>query len=238
LGRIDLVVAAWPCTDLSGANGDLALGLEGERSALFFHVERILSLILTHNPHCHFLCENVVFSNKFPDAWALINDSLGTPVIFDAALVSFAHRLRAFWSSFFMRSMIPEPRDDMRLQDVLDEDHVPRVALYSDKAPHAKFNVVGRRMTKYVTAVRRWETHNIRDGSGLVRVRGTSRFVRPRVEELERILGFQRGDTLTPGLRMLPKFASDLIRWGVLGNCIDANALTHVFSFLPSLPVF
>ena len=134
--------------------------------------------------------------------------------------------------------MIPEPRDDLRLEDVLDADHMPRVALYSDKAPHARFNVAGRRMSKYVTAVRRWLTHNIEDGSGLVQVRGTSRHVRPRVEELEQILGFQRGDTETPSLRALPRFASDLIRWGVLGNCIDVNALTYIFSFLPSLPVF
>ena len=42
LGRIDLVVAAWPCTDLSEASGDQAQGLDGDRSALFFAVEQIL----------------------------------------------------------------------------------------------------------------------------------------------------------------------------------------------------
>ena len=238
LGRIDLMVAAWPCTDLSSANGDGARGLEGERSALFFHVERILALVFKHNPHCHFLCENVVFRDKFPEAWELINASLGEPVIFDAACVSYAHRLRAYWSSFFMHSMRPEPRDDLRLSHVLHADHYPRKALYTDRAPHALFNVRNQPMAKYVTAVRRWETHNIKDGSGLVRVVGSGAHVRPRVEGLEVILGFEEGDTAAPEIMSYPRYASDVLRWAALGNCIDANALAYIFSFLPLFPIF
>ena len=171
----------------------------------------------------------------------MVTESLGQPVIFDAALVSYAHRLRAFWSSFLMQHMIPRGvlRGDLRLADVLHADHIPREALYSDAPPFACFNVRGQRMEKYVTAVRFWDTHSIRDGSGLVEMRESRGvFVRMRVEELEVVLGFAEGDTAAPEIMALPRFASECIRWGVLGNCIDANALTFVFSHLPDLPVF
>ena len=81
----------------------------------------------------------------------------------------------------------------------------------------------------HVTAVCRWETHNINieDGIGLVRDRRTGRMVMPWVEELEVILGFEVGDTVVPEMVSLPAFASDIVRWGALGNCIDANALTY-----------
>ena len=137
-----------------------------------------------------------------------------------------------------MHSMRPEPRDDLRLSHVLHADHYPRKALYTDRAPHALFNVRNQPMAKYVTAVRRWETHSIKDGSGLVRVVGSGAHVRPRVEELEVILGFEEGDTAAPEIMSYPRYASDVLRWAALGNCIDANALAYIFSFLPLFPIF
>ena len=69
---------------------------------------------------------------------------------------------------------------------------------------------------------------------GLVLDRRTGIPTRPFVEEVERILGYEAGDTFPPELRELPKWQSDRIRLAVLGNVIDVRALTHIFSRLPA----
>ena len=109
--------------------------------------------------------------------------------------------------------------------------------LYTDRFPHARINQAGFRMRRYVTAVRRWDTYSIRDGAGLVELRSSpGTFIRPRPEELELICGFQRGDTLSPMVAALPLWAQSVLRWGVLGNCIDATMLTYLLSRLPVFP--
>jgi hypothetical protein len=238
LGRIDLFSAAWPCTDLSGASRDEARGLDGDRSALFFKVEQVLFWVRKHNPHCEFFCENVVFNEKFPNAWNLVNSSLGPPVVFDAALVSLAHRLRAYWSSFFRKEHVPDLNMSITLSDALHPDHGPIRSLYTDRPPFARCNTAGYPMTRYVTVVRYYETHSIRSGAGLVRDLLTGLPVRPYLEEIEGILGYQPGDTMTEKLARMPQWRSDMTRWGVLGNVIDVRALTHIFTHLPAFPVF
>jgi hypothetical protein len=238
MGRIDLFSSAWPCTDLSGASREEAQGLDGDRSALFFKTEEILAWVRKYNPHCHFFCENVVFSEKFPNAWNLVNHPLGDPVVWDAALISYSHRLRAYWTSFFTQEDVPDLDMGIKLKDVLHADHIPRRAMYTDVHPWAGCNTRGLPMTRYVTVVRAYETHSIREGPGLVLDRELGLQVRPYVEEVERILGYEVGDTLSPDLQEMPKWQSDRIRLAVLGNVIDVRVLTHIFSFLPNQPSF
>ena len=91
-------------------------------------------------------------------------------------------------------------------------------------------------MTRYVTVVRYYETHSIRSGAGLVRDSRTGLHVRPYLEEVEGVLGYEPGDTMTDKLSGLPRWVSDLLRWQVLGNVIDVRPLTHIFAHLPALP--
>ena len=139
---------------------------------------------------------------------------------------------------------IPDLNMDISLAQILDPRHRPRMAQYTDRPPFAQCNVANRRMVRYVTAVRFYETHSIRDGAGLVEIRrpgsfrGPPEYERPSIGELERIMGFNTGDTDAPQLQALHEWARDVLRWGVLGNCIDANVLTYIMGFLPPSPVF
>ena len=138
------------------------------------------------------LFEDVVFDRSHPDAWDLVNGIAGSPLCIDAGRVGWAHRFRAYWSSFLSLADVPEIDFSRGLADVLDVDHRPRRALYTDRFPHARINQAGFRMRRYVTAVRRWDTYSIRDGAGLVELRSSpGTFIRPRPEELELICGFQ-----------------------------------------------
>jgi hypothetical protein len=113
----------------------------------------------------------------------------------DAALVSYLHRWRLYWTSVFRNDMIPQIRDNLHLNQVLDEDHVARTAIYSDTPPYIPANTEGIMMTRYVTVKRARNTQSIRDGTGLVRKRAAitelEAYERPRIQELERILGFK-----------------------------------------------
>jgi DNA-cytosine methyltransferase len=60
LGKIELVVAGFPCTNLSSManiNGD-SRGLEGSKSGLFYDMLNILKWIVEINPTCKFIIEN------------------------------------------------------------------------------------------------------------------------------------------------------------------------------------
>ena len=91
-------------------------------------------------------------------------------------------------------------------------------------------------MTRYVTVVRAYDTHSIRDGPGLVLDRRSGIPTRPFPEEVEQILGYEAGDTLPPTFHALPKWVSDRVRLAALGNVIDVRALTHILSRLPAEP--
>jgi len=60
-----------------------------------------------------------------------------------------------------------ERRDNLHLNQVLDEDHVARTALYSDTPRYIPANTEGITMTRYVTLKRARNTQSIRDGTGL-----------------------------------------------------------------------
>ena len=110
----------------------------------------------------------------------------------DAAPVSYSHRWRLYWTSFFRNDMIPQDRDNLHL----DEDHVARTAIYSDAPPYIPTNTEGIMMSRYVMVKRARNTQSIGDGTGLVRKRAATTeleaYERPRIQELERILGFQQ----------------------------------------------
>ena len=90
-------------------------------------------------------------------------------------------------------------------------------------------------MRRYHTVDRRHHRQSIRDGSGLVAiVNSPGIFERPRLEEIERILGFQAGDTNAPGLQ--PEWSRTTLRWNVLGDCVDVRAIAHILNVLPWSP--
>jgi len=240
LGRIDCLTATWaPPATPPGASREALSHQGGETSAQFLTAELILFWVRRHNPHCQYMCVDSAMEDSSPDAHALVNDSLGEPVIWDAALISPAHCLLAVWSSFFTVRDVPNLRTGISLADALRPDHSPRLALSTDRPPHAPCNVTGHPMQRYVMATRQHERHpSTRDGTGQVQDRGTGEDVRPHAEELEAILGLEEGDTMAMEFRHLTSNQSDAIRRKVLDNAVDVRALTHILSLLPRAPTF
>lgn len=98
-GRVDLVVAGFPCKDLSRArcaHSSERKGLEGSQSGLFYHVVRCLE-------ECEpkqFILENVASMNKAEKQ--KINDILGVDaVMLNSAWFSAQTRKRLFWIKGF-----------------------------------------------------------------------------------------------------------------------------------------
>ena len=86
---------------------------------------------------------------RFQNAWREVCGALGEPLVFDAARVSAAHRLRAYWTSFGdVRP--PKPCTGRDVRDCLESGR-PRVAPYTDKTPMFQANVRGEEMRKFPT---------------------------------------------------------------------------------------
>jgi hypothetical protein len=60
-------------------------------------------------------------------------------------------------------------------------------------------------------------------------------YERPRIQELERILGFHSGDTDAPELQVLPEATRESIRGGALGSGSDARMLANILDALSRL---
>jgi site-specific DNA-cytosine methylase len=104
LGGMDILIGGSPCQDLSAykLNRDDAKGLEGSKSKLFYHYERIFK----HIKPKYFLLENVVMAKEWED---LITEILGVePVLINSTLVSAAERKRLYWTNI---PNISQPED-------------------------------------------------------------------------------------------------------------------------------
>ena len=114
---------------------------------------------------------------------------------------------------------------------------ISKTLLLRLKSKHFSSSIM---MTRYVTVKRARNTQSIRDGTGLVRKRTATTeleaYERPRIQELERILGFKPGDTDAPELQALPEATRERIRGGALGSGSDARLLTNILEALPRLP--
>lgn len=68
LGKIDLLVAGFPCNNLSSANSTSRNGLDGDKSGLFWVMIKILKWIRHNNPELKIIIENnASMSNKWRD---------------------------------------------------------------------------------------------------------------------------------------------------------------------------
>lgn len=127
LPKIDLVFGGSPCQDFSVANME-RLGLEGNKSSLFFEYARLLKEV---NPKW-FLLENVG-SMDSEDALT-ISDTLGVyPVQINSSLVSAQLRDRLYWTNIrgggtnLFGNHIEQPEDKkIFLKDILQSGYTDR----------------------------------------------------------------------------------------------------------------
>lgn len=129
LPKIDLLIGGSPCQDFSNANKN-KLGLQGEKSSLFFEFVRLLNECKPK----YFLLENVSMDDY---SYQFISETLGTyPVNINSELVSAQLRQRSYWTNigpeyfdiFGNRyCMIPQPKDkNIKLKDILESGFTDR----------------------------------------------------------------------------------------------------------------
>ena len=170
-----LVVAGWPCQDLSRAG--TGRGLAGARSGLFTELTRVLAdFASTSREHqLGYIVENVdPRSNLRHDRVNghdadVITAALGEATCVDAAQFgSYAHRYRAFWSNLVLPAHWAKVLFHYRrlphrcVDDILEPGRkAPRVQV-TDRAPHYVCNKIGERMCALPTLMSYPRSYNFR----------------------------------------------------------------------------
>ena len=129
---IDLVLSGSPCQDLSIAGK--RVGINGEKSSLFFVFVEILEHVKSLNPNVKFLQENVGSAAKLDIG--IMSRALGLyPVRINSSLVTAQLRDRYYWTNirtkntmFDVVTDIPEPKDrNIMFKDIITDVLVKRV---------------------------------------------------------------------------------------------------------------
>ncbi len=123
--HVDLISMGSPCQDLSRAS-NTKLGLDGERSGLFFEGVRIIKEALAINPNLKVLVENVRMSKANQDRMSeALSEALGQaiePIAINSSLFSAQNRYRLYFTNLKVGEL-PEDKGIV-LQDILEENYV------------------------------------------------------------------------------------------------------------------
>ena len=223
--EFDLLVAGFPCTDLSIANVENK-GLEGSRSGLLTEAIRIMR---ERNPK-YFVIENVASMKKANKD--LISSLLGVqPILLNAADISCQHRKRLFWANF---PISPLSKVESRFVDILEENYDKKLILSEKAIDYMNRTVKGGRthwqfghhndtwISKSVcltASIWKCVPYNV-----LIDRRNESKIYRKHsVLECERIMGFP--DNWTSGV-------ADTHRYKAIGNAVSIPVIEHIFTCL------
>lgn len=130
LPKIDLFIGGSPCQNFSGANKE-RLGVEGEKSILFFEYVRLLE----ETKPKYFLLENVRMKKEHQD---FISEMMGCqPIVINSELLAPHLRHRLYWTNI---PGIQQPIDKkLKLNDILingySDREKARTLLESDSRP-------------------------------------------------------------------------------------------------------
>lgn len=120
VGKIDLVIGGSPCQNFSMACiKEKRLGLDGEKSKLFYQYLRILEEV---NP-TYFLLENVASMSK-ESKKQLDNYMQVDGVLLDSSLVSGQIRKRYYWSNIQLKNTLQDK--NIQFKDVLEYGYTNR----------------------------------------------------------------------------------------------------------------
>lgn len=132
LGKCDLIVGGFPCTNLSSLahiQGD-SRGLEGNSSKLFYDMLRIITYIYKRNPKVNFVIENNASMSKANRI--LITEKLKTVGLqvfmtkLDAADFGVQTRKRLYWTTFPLTKQIQKLQE---WKDILiDLEHIQPIS--------------------------------------------------------------------------------------------------------------
>lgn len=171
-----LVVAGWPCQDLSAAGK--AAGLQGERSALLHHLVRVIGALqqLQKSLPPAYIIENVPMQFH-PDKRIAMRDfntvvnMIGNPVVLDAAQFgSLAHRVRNFWCNLCTPMQLAAAASQVvrpagrTVHLALEPGRAPVQVRAADKPPRYCCNTPGTPMQAWPTFVAHPHSYSFRPG--------------------------------------------------------------------------
>jgi hypothetical protein len=233
LGRVDLVVAGWPCQGHSQASGH-GQGLHDARSMLFWAVVFLLNWWQANQAEpVAYLLENVhPLSNPTGQRdLQVIRQYVGQEAVVDAAAAgSYAHRLRLIWTNLMPANLLQAAHtyipsfSDRYVDDILEEGRKSMPVKKSDYAPMAVVNEKGKPRMALPTLMATPQSHAFRQqGPGMIRDVLTGQLSEPTANERERAMGFPTGSTAAPGV-------TEEQRRQMLGLAMDCNSLTWMLA--------
>ena len=231
-----LLVAGWPCEDLSPAG--VGRGLQGSRSSAFFDTVSVLATLQgaqqARHTHLAYILENTFMQTERNPAaireadFNAINAVIGQPVVMDAARFgSRAHRLRNFWTNLQAPELLTAVLDAWKrapgilVEDVLDAGRTPLQLSPASRQQPPPFYPCNQSdaVEALPTLVSYPKSRAFRDGRpGVLLDAATQKHVEPNPDERERLLGYSTGTTAAPGL-------TDKHRHHLTGQCMDANTM-------------
>jgi transposase InsO family protein len=241
-----LVVAGWECQDLSPAGN--GAGLFGARSSSIFPLCDMLctlqsiqtsvppAFILENTAMQHNFSHEAVRTRDYPALCAL----LGQPVVLDAAQFgSYAHLLRNFWSNLapaehvHAAALYARRAPGRLVSSIMDPGRVPAPVLETDRLPFYVCNIQGRPREAFPTFCARWGSRAFLPGrpGAVYQAQDPTLLAdppEPTPRERERAMGYDPDCTAAPGV-------SDLLRVQVLGRCMDATVMSHLFAIYAAL---
>lgn len=234
-----LVVAGWPCQDLSQAGK--GAGLAGQRSQLLHDLVSIIGALQQLQPARPpaYIIENVAFQlhpqrNIAQADFSSVCSSIGQPVLLDAAQFgSLAHRLRNYWTNLAVPKQLAgslhyvQRPADRSVHMAMLPGRLPQPVQRPQPAPYYPCNQPGLPRAAWPTLMAKEGSYAFRPGQpGSIwdcRNPASAHWDEPSPSEREFALGYLPGSTAVASL-------SDRQRCEVLGQCIDANALQGLFA--------
>jgi site-specific DNA-cytosine methylase len=229
-----LVVAGWPCQDLSQAGR--GAGLAGQRSQLLHDLLRIVGTLQQLQPSKPpgYSIENVAFQLNpqqriAQQDFASVCSSIGHPVLLDAAQFgSLAHRLRNYWTNLATPKQLAGSLQQVvrpaarTVHMAMLPGRLPQPVQRAPQWPYYPCNQPAQPRAAWPTLMAKEGSYAFRPGQpGSVwdsRDPAAAHWDEPTAEEREFALGYLPGSTAAAGL-------SPRQRCELLGQCIDGNAL-------------
>lgn len=225
-GQVDLLIGGSPCQDLSIA-GPNRLGLEGQRSGLFFEYLRVRD----ETKPTYWLLENVA-SMRTKDRKEITKYMGVEPIKIDAALVSAQHRDRLYWTNI-PDVTLPEDKGIL-LKDILEDWFDPKY-IYSEKAIEymKRIDVNGRNKWDYG-----YHSDSNEPKSAVVTAnyhKGVPNNVLiDRTHKVFRKFTPQECEALQTLPRNYTDIMSDTARYKMIGNGFCVDVIAHILSFVPA----
>jgi site-specific DNA-cytosine methylase len=206
-----LVVAGWPCQDLSQAGP--GTGLQGKRSSRLHDLVRVIGALQQLQPEMPpgYIIENVAMQFHSNPAIAQqdymrICSMIGQSTVLDAAQFgSLAHRVRNFWTNLCTRARLCAAatqvvRPANRTSIALGPGRHPQEVTAADKFPRYCYNKPGEPMTAWPTFMAHQNSYAFRPGQPGSVTTSAGESDQPTGTEREFALGYAIGSTAAPGV--------------------------------------